>query len=664
MYPFQTSNCLSYLGRYKESISTYEEGLKLDPNNEQMKEAIKDVRNQEMNDMNRGDPFANLFSDPNIFVQLQLDPRTKPFLSDPSYVQMIKEIQKDPSLMTIKFVNFILFSLQVSLLKDKGNAALQANNFIEAIEAYSEAIKLDGTNHILFSNRSAAFAKEGNYEKALEDAEKTISLKPDWPKGYSRKGSALSYLGRYKESISTYEEGLKLDPNNEQMKEAIKDVRNQEMNDMNRGDPFANLFSDPNIFVQLQLDPRTKPFLSDPSYVQMIKEIQKDPSLMTTKLKDPRMMTTLSVLLGVNMSSTMGDGDAEEMDVDPQPPSPKKAPSPPPAKKPAEPEDKNLTDEQRSAKKEKELGNEAYKKKNFEEALAHYNKAVEFDPTDITFQNNIAAVYFERKEYDQCIEQCKKAVDIGRENRADFKLIAKALQRIGNCYKKMEDWKNAKVYFEKSMSEHRTPEIRTLISEMEKKIKEEEKKAYIDPVKAEEAKERGNELFKNGKYADAVKEYTEAINRNPDDPKYYSNRAACYTKLAAFDLGLKDCETCLKLDPKFLKGWIRKGKILQGMQQQSKAIDAYEKALELDASNAEAVEGYRQCSIAVSSNPEEVRKRAMGDPEVQQILRDPAMRLILEQMQNDPRALSDHLKNPEIASKIQKLVNSGLIGIR
>ncbi|XP_026684850.1 stress-induced-phosphoprotein 1-like [Diaphorina citri] len=120
------------------------------------------------------------------------------------------------------------------------------------------------------------------------------------------------------------------------------------MNDMNRGDPFANLFSDPNIFVQLQLDPRTKPFLSDPSYVQMIKEIQKDPSLMTTKLKDPRMMTTLSVLLGVNMSSTMGDGDAEEMDVDPQPPSPKKAPSPPPAKKPAEPEDKNLTDEQRS----------------------------------------------------------------------------------------------------------------------------------------------------------------------------------------------------------------------------------------------------------------------------------------------------------------------------
>jgi stress-induced-phosphoprotein 1 len=48
------------------------------------------------------------------------------------------------------------------------------------------------------------------------------------------------------------------------------------------------------------------------------------------------------------------------------------------------------------------------------------------------------------------------------------------------------------------MSEFRTPETKALLSDVEKKIKEEERKAYIDPVKAEEEKEKGNELFKNG----------------------------------------------------------------------------------------------------------------------------------------------------------------------
>lgn len=124
-------------------------------------------------------------------------------------------------------------------------------------------------------------------------------------------------------------------------------------------------------------------------------------------------------------------------------------------------------------------------------AIEHYNKAIEHDPTDITFYNNLAAVFFEQKEYDQCIEQCEKGVEIGRENRADFKMIAKALMRIGNAYKKKKDYRNARIFYEKSMSEHRTPEIRTLLSGVEKVIREEEKKSYINPELAEKEKEKG-----------------------------------------------------------------------------------------------------------------------------------------------------------------------------
>jgi len=316
------------------------------------------------------------------------------------------------------------------------------------------------------------------------------------------------------------------------------------------------------------------------------------------------------------------------------------------------------------AMKEKEAGNAEYKKRDFEKALAHYKKAIELDSTNIAYRTNVDAVQFEQKNYDECIKTCLEAVEIGRENRADYKLIAKALTRIGNSYRKLGDYKQAKVYYEKSLSEHRVPEVRALVSEVEKLIAEDERLKYIDPAKAEEEKEKGNEAFKKGDFASAVKFYTEAIKRNPDDPKLYSNRAACYTKLAAFDLGLKDCDKCLELDPKFIKGWLRKGKILQGMQDPSRAQAAYERALEVDPTNSEALEGYNQTRAAIYSNPEEARKNAMNDPEVQAILRDPAMRLILEQMQTDPTALREHLKNPDVAGKIQKLLESGLIAIR
>ena len=64
----------------------------------------------------------------------------------------------------------------------QSNAACQTGDFALAITLYTEAIRLDPANHILYSNRSAAHVKLGQFGKALQDAVKAKQLNPEWPK--------------------------------------------------------------------------------------------------------------------------------------------------------------------------------------------------------------------------------------------------------------------------------------------------------------------------------------------------------------------------------------------------------------------------------------------------------------------------------------------------
>ena len=46
-----------------------------------------------------------------------------------------------------------------------------------------------------------------------------------------------------------------------------------------------------------------------------------------------------------------------------------------------------------------------------------------------------------------------------------------------------------------------------------------------------------------------------------------------------------------------------------------------------------------------------------------QILSDPVMQSILQQAKGDPAALNEHMKNPGIRAKVQKLIAAGVIRV-
>ncbi|XP_055374817.1 tetratricopeptide repeat protein 28 [Condylostylus longicornis] len=99
----------------------------------------------------------------------------------------------------------------------QSNAACQTGDFATAVSLYTDALQLDPGNYILYSNRSAARLKQGQFTLALQDAIKAKELCPQWPKAYFRQGVALQCLGRYGEALAAFSAGLAQDANNKQL---------------------------------------------------------------------------------------------------------------------------------------------------------------------------------------------------------------------------------------------------------------------------------------------------------------------------------------------------------------------------------------------------------------------------------------------------------------
>ncbi|XP_026210206.1 tetratricopeptide repeat protein 28-like [Anabas testudineus] len=99
----------------------------------------------------------------------------------------------------------------------RSNQACQQGEYALAVRLYSEALSADPQNCILYSNRSAAYLRQGQYNTALDDAIKARLINPKWPKAYFRQGVALQYLGRHADALAAFASGLAQDPKSLQL---------------------------------------------------------------------------------------------------------------------------------------------------------------------------------------------------------------------------------------------------------------------------------------------------------------------------------------------------------------------------------------------------------------------------------------------------------------
>lgn len=183
-----------------------------------------------------------------------------------------------------------------------------------------------------------------------------------------------------------------------------------------------------------------------------------------------------------------------------------------------------------------------------------------------------------------------------------------------------------------------------------------------DRAKAEEHKHAGNTHLTAKRAESAIEEYTKAIELDPSNAIYYSNRAAAYTMKGDYEEAIEDCQMAININPSYAKGYSRLGAAFMGQEDYEQAMGAYEKAVQLDPDSVvyqSAIDQARSKMAQKERSEHKTSPMASGSPFPGPRTSPSAGGFDLGSLLNNPdimRMASSMMNDPQLATMMQGMM--------
>eukprot|EP01013_Petalomonas_cantuscygni_P018273 TRINITY_DN35668_c0_g1_i1.p1 TRINITY_DN35668_c0_g1~~TRINITY_DN35668_c0_g1_i1.p1 ORF type:complete len:290 (-),score=40.67 TRINITY_DN35668_c0_g1_i1:310-1095(-) len=246
-------------------------------------------------------------------------------------------------------------------------------------------------------------------------------------------------------------------------------------------------------------------------------------------------------------------------------------------------------------------GNDAYKARSYDSAIAHYTTAISADPSDHTLWSNRSAAYAARDPplFDKSLTDANECVKLQPQ-------WPKGYFRKGLAHLKLQQYEQAIEALSKALSltgATGDASIQELLTQARQLMKDAYGSKVGDQVTdPAEAKRLGNALFKDSNYTEAAEFYSRAIQlaeqqgkRDGELAVYYINRAACHSQTHSYKNVVADCTTALEVDPQCVKAHLRRAIAYEGLEKWKDAAADYKEVQRLAPGTATASAGYTRC---------------------------------------------------------------------
>ncbi|XP_034434552.1 RNA polymerase II-associated protein 3 isoform X1 [Hippoglossus hippoglossus] len=161
--------------------------------------------------------------------------------------------------------------------------------------------------------------------------------------------------------------------------------------------------------------------------------------------------------------------------------------------------------------------------------------------------------------------------------------------------------------------------------------------AAVDREKALSQKEKGNMLFKEGKYDDAIECYTRGMSADPYSPVLPTNRATSFFRLKKFSVAESDCNLAISLDSNYFKAYARRGAARFALKNYESALEDYKMVLKLDPGNMEAQNEVKKINEALGKEAPTFQSEATQPQEASIV--DPEQQGLMEEQQRRQEAV-------------------------
>jgi protein O-mannosyl-transferase len=213
-----------------------------------------------------------------------------------------------------------------------------------------------------------------------------------------------------------------------------------------------------------------------------------------------------------------------------------------------------------------------FKLHDYKKALPDFCKAIEIKPDHVAAHTSRGAIYMERGDLELAAQDFQQAVQLPGDQWLSHLGLGTFLKKQGRLDAALTEMNLAE---QLTRHEPRAPRA----------------KIY---------KERGAVLHDMGRYAEAIADFTRAIELDPAEPGVSVNRAASYEKQAQSQQGalrasslqaaLSDCQQALQRNANDEAAYLCRGTVRLALREPALALDDFNRCLELKPDNPRAID--------------------------------------------------------------------------